>query len=133
MRLHARRVYVSHDGLCVPCVAGHAPRHLDRNITLLGRVVQGMPLLSSLRRGGGAMGFYENASQRVPINRVRVAADVPPDERMPLEVIRTDTPLFSSLVDALRNRGGTWYKVPAGHIELCNVPIAVRAVGSGTK
>ena len=114
-------------------VTGHAPRHLDRNITLLGRVVQGMPLLSSLPRGGGAMGFYDNASQRVPIHRVRVAADVPPDERTPLAVIRTDTPMFSSLVDALRNRGGTWYKVPAGHIELCNVPIAVRAIGSATK
>ena len=48
-------------------------------------------------------------------------------ERTNLEVIRTDTPLFTSLVEALRNRGGTWYKVPAGHIELCNMPIAVRA------
>ena len=114
-------------------VTGHAPRHLDRNITLLGRVVQGMPLLSSLPRGGGAMGFYESASQRVPINRVRVAADVPFAERTDLEVIRTETQLFASLVEALRNRGGTWYKVPAGNIELCNVPIAVRAIGSATK
>jgi peptidylprolyl isomerase len=92
-----------------------------------------MPLLSSLPRGAGAMGFYDNVSQRVPINRVRVAVDVPLAERTELEVIRTETPLFASLVEALRNRGGTWYKVPAGHIELCNMPIAVRAVGSGTK
>ena len=114
-------------------VTGHAPRHLDRNITLLGRVVHGMPLLASLPRGGGAMGFYENASQRVPIHRVRVAADVPVAERTELEVIRTETPLFASLVEALRNRGGDWYKVPAGHIELCNVPIAVRPVGSSVR
>ena len=114
-------------------VTGHAPRHLDRNITLLGRVLQGMPLLSSLPRGGGTMGFYASATQRVPIHRVRVAADVPPAERTELEVIRTETPLFASLVETLRNRGGTWYKVPAGHIELCNVPIAVRAVGSAAK
>ena len=60
------------------------------------------------------------------VNRVRVAVDVPRAERTDLEVIRTETPLFASLVEALRNRGGTWYKVPAGHIELCNVPIAVR-------
>ena len=114
-------------------VTGHAPRHLDRNITLLGRVVQGMPLLSSLPRGTGALGFYENASQRVPINRVRIATDVPANERTPLEVIRTDTPLFKSMVEALRNRSGTWYKVPAGHIELCNVPIAVRPAGLPAK
>ena len=114
-------------------VTGHAPRHLDRNITLLGRVVQGMPLLSTLPRGSGPLGFYEKAGQRVPIKSVRIAADVPAAERTNLEVIRTDTPLFASLVEALRNRGGTWYKVPAGHIELCNVPIAVRAVTGAAK
>ena len=107
-------------------VTGHAPRHLDRNMTLLGRVVQGMPLLSSLPRGTGALGFYEKAEQRVPIKSIRVAADLPLAERTTLEVVRTDTPLFKALVEALRNRGGAWFKVPAGHVELCNVPIAVR-------
>ena len=55
-------------------VIGQAPRHLDRNVTLLGRVVQGMELLSVLPRGSGALGFYEHAEQRVPINSLRVAA-----------------------------------------------------------
>ena len=58
-------------------VIGNAPRHLDRNITLVGRVVQGMELLSVLPRGTGALGFYEKAEQRVPIKSIRVAADVP--------------------------------------------------------
>lgn len=111
-------------------VTGHAPRHLDRNIAVLGRVVQGMPLLSVLPRGTAALGFYEKPEQRLPIKSIRIAADVPATERTNLEVIRTDTRLFTGLVEALRNRGGTWYKVPAGHIELCNVPIAVRAVAA---
>ncbi|MEO8103812.1 MAG: peptidylprolyl isomerase, partial [Betaproteobacteria bacterium] len=114
-------------------VTGHAPRHLDRNITLLGRVVHGMPLLSTLPRGTGPLGFYEQAGQRVPIKSVRIAADVAVAERTGLEIIRTDTPVFAALVEALRNRGGTWYKVPAGHIELCNVPIAVRALPVAAK
>ena len=111
-------------------VTGHAPRHLDRNIAVLGRVVQGMPLLSVLPRGTAALGFYEKPEQRVSIKSIRIAADVPAVERTNLEVIRTDTKLFTALVEALRNRGGPWYKVPAGHIELCNMPIAVRAVAS---
>jgi len=111
-------------------VTGHAPRHLDRNIAVLGRVVQGMSLISVLPRGTAALGFYEKPEQRVPIKSIRIAVDVPAAERTNLEVIRTDTRLFTTLVDALRNRGGPWYKVPAGHIELCNVPIAVRAVAS---
>ena len=44
-------------------VIGHAPRHLDRNVTLFGRVVQGMELLSALPRGTGPLGFYEKPEQ----------------------------------------------------------------------
>ena len=40
-------------------VIGHAPRHLDRNIALVGRVIEGIEHLSSLPRGTGALGFYE--------------------------------------------------------------------------
>jgi len=107
-------------------VIGHAPRHLDRNIALVGRVVQGMELLSVLPRGTGPLGFYETPEQYVPIQRVRLAADVPAAERARLEVIRTDTPTFAALVESRRNRRDDWYKFPSGHVELCNVPIVVR-------
>lgn len=108
-------------------VIGHAPRQLDRNIALVGRVVQGMEWLSSLPRGRGPLGFYEQPSQHVPIRRVRVAADVPEAERSRLEVLRTDSATFGALVEARRNRRDDWYKVPAGYIDLCNVPLPVRA------
>jgi len=109
-------------------VIGHAPRQLDRNIALVGRVVQGMELLSVLPRGTGPLGFYEQPSQHVPITSVRVAADVPEAERSRLEVLRTDTATFAALVEARRNRRDDWYKVPAGYIDLCNVPLPVRAM-----
>ncbi len=107
-------------------VIGHAPRHLDRNVTLLGRVVQGMALLSTIPRGTGSMGYYEKPEERMPVKSVRVAADVPESERSNLEVLRTDTPTFLALVDARRNRREEWFKDPAGHVDLCNVPIPVR-------
>lgn len=116
----------SGSGASLYAVTGHAPRHLDRNITVVGRVLQGMPLLSVMPRGTRALGFYEKASEFAPIKSIRIAADVPLMERTELEVIRTDTPTFTRAVDALRNRGGDWFKVPAGHVELCNVPLAVR-------
>jgi cyclophilin family peptidyl-prolyl cis-trans isomerase len=108
-------------------VIGHAPRHLDRNVTLLGRVVQGIELLSSLPRGTGAMGFYEKPEQRVTIKSFKVAADVPEAQRTPLEELRTDTQTFTDYIDARRNRHEEWFKVPAGHVDVCNVPIPVRA------
>jgi peptidylprolyl isomerase len=107
-------------------VTGHAPRHLDRNVTLVGRVLQGMDLLSALPRGTGALGFYEKPDQRVSIKSIRVAADVPASQRTELEVLRTDTPTFTAYVEARRNRREEWFKVPAGHVDVCNVPIVVR-------
>jgi len=107
-------------------VTGHAPRQLDRNITVVGRVVQGMELLSALPRGPAPMGMYEKAEQYVPIKQVRVAADLPAAQRTPIEVLRTDTPTFTALIESRRNRRDEWYKVPAGRIDVCNVPLPVR-------
>jgi peptidylprolyl isomerase len=107
-------------------VIGQAPRHLDRNVTLLGKVVQGMELLSVTPRGSGALGFYEHPQQRIPIKSIRVAADVPAAQRTELEVLRTDTPTFLAYVGARANRVEEWFKVPAGHVDVCNVPVPVR-------
>lgn len=112
-------------------VIGQAPRHLDRNATLLGKVVQGMELLSSLPRGKGPLGFYEKPEQRVPILSFKVASDVPEAQRTPLEELRTDTQTFTEYVEARRNRHEEWFKVPAGHVDVCNVPIPVRARAGG--
>ena len=114
-------------------VIGNAPRHLDRNITVVGRVLQGMELLSVLPRGTGPLGFYEKAEQRVPIKSIRLASDLPAAERTNLEVLRTDTPTFTALVESRRNRRDEWFKVPSGYVELCNVPIPVRAAGAAPK
>ena len=120
-------------GVEIYVVIGQAPRHLDRNVTLIGRVVQGMELLSTLPRGTGPMGFYEKAAQRAPIQAFRVAADLPVSERSPLEIIRTDTPLFQTLVESRRNRHEPWFQFQAGRIELGNVPIPVRQAGRAPK
>jgi peptidylprolyl isomerase len=114
-------------------VIGASPRWLDRNITVAGRVVQGMELLSTLPRGTGALGFYEKPEQRLPIKSIRLAADVAKNERTDLEVLRTDTPTFTALVESRRNRHDEWYKVPAGYIDVCSVPIPVRPIGAAAK
>jgi len=120
-------------GMELYVVIGHAPRHLDRNVTLFGRVVQGMELLSALPRGAGAMGFYEKPEQRVPIKAIRIAADVPVAERSELEIMRTDTTSFQELIESRRNRREEWFQTPAGHIEICNVPIPVRLKHDGAR
>ena len=63
-------------------VIGQSPRGLDRNITLVGRVVRGIELLSVIPRGHGAMGFYEKAAglRSDPLGAPRRR---PPGERAP--------------------------------------------------
>ena len=111
-------------------VIGQAPRHLDRNVTLLGRVLSGMERLSVQPRGTGPLGRYEHVEQYVPLTSMRVAADVPPAQRTNLEVLRTDTPAFAAYLEARRNRHEEWFKVPAGHVDVCNVPLPVRPVAA---
>ena len=110
-------------------VIGQSPRHLDRDITVVGRVVAGMPLLSTLPRGTAPMGFYDSPDKNVPIKAIRLAASVPLAQRANLEVMRTDSAAYQAVLEAQRHRGGPWSKVTAGHVDLCNAPIPVREVG----
>ena len=116
----------SGSGTSMYVVTGHAPRHLDRNITLVGTVREGQALLSTLPRGQGDMGFYTSADEYTYIKDISLAADLPPKKRTALQVLRTDTATFKGVVEAQRNRGGEWYQHPAGYIEVCNVRVPVR-------
>ena len=107
-------------------VIGQAPRQLDRNIALVGRVVEGMQYLAARPRGSGPMGFYENPAHQTKILSVRLASDLPPSQRMHLEALRTDTSTFAALVESRRNRSDAWYLHKAGKIDVCNVPLPVR-------
>ncbi|MEM8694953.1 MAG: peptidylprolyl isomerase [Pseudomonadota bacterium] len=109
-------------------VIGHAPRHLDRNIALVGRVIDGIGALSSLSRGTGPLGFYETAEERVPIASVRLASQLPEAERPRFEVMRTDTQAFRTYVEARANRSG-WFIRPAGAVDVCNVNLPIRRAG----
>lgn len=112
-------------GTSLYAVIGPA-RQLDRNITVVGRVIAGMPLLAALPRGPAPMGFYDKPEQNVAITAVKLAADVPLAERSKLEVMRTDSATYQAVLDAARNRGGPWTKFSANHVDLCAAPIPTR-------
>ena len=107
-------------------VTGQAPRALDHQLTVVGRVVKGMELLSVTPRGPAPMGFYAKPEQRAPILSVKLASDVPEAQRTRLQLLRTDSQAFVDATEARRNRVDDFYTVPAGHIDLCNVALPVR-------
>jgi peptidylprolyl isomerase len=108
---------------------GHAPRHLDRNIAIVGRVVSGMEALASLPRGTEALGFYKDRSQDAPIARVRLASSIDANQRPSFEYLREDSASFARWLKVKKNRRDAFYIRPAGGVDLCNAPVPVRPAG----
>jgi cyclophilin family peptidyl-prolyl cis-trans isomerase len=107
-------------------VIGHAPRHLDRNIAIVGRVIEGIEHLSSLPRGTGNLGFYEDPVQRVAIASIRLASELPEAQRPRLQYLNTDSATYHRYVAARANRKDAFFNVPAGGVDVCNVPVPIR-------
>jgi len=109
-------------------VIGHAPRHLDRNIAIVGRVVEGIEHLSSLPRGSVGLGFYERAEQRVPIVQVRLASALPAAERPAFAYLSNRSDSWARYAAARANRQDSFFIRPAGAADICNLPVPVRRV-----
>lgn len=107
-------------------VIGHAPRALDGNIAVVGRVIEGIERMSSLPRGTEALGFYKDAAQNVPIASVRLASEIPPAARPAYQVMDTMSPTFGEYLRVKANRHDDFFTRPAGGVDLCSVNVPVR-------
>lgn len=107
-------------------VIGNAPRQLDRNIAIVGRVIDGIENLSALPRGTGDLGFYKDKAQNVPIASVRLASEMPASDRPAYEYMDTASASFARYLQVRANRHDAFYIRPAGGVDLCNVQVPVR-------
>jgi peptidylprolyl isomerase len=111
-------------------VIGHAPRHLDRNIAVVGRVISGIEHLSSLPRGTEALGFYKTEAERTPIVSIRIASELPAAEQPKFEYLSTTSDSFARYADARANRRDPFFITPAGGADICNIPVPIRPVAA---
>lgn len=107
-------------------VIGHAPRHLDRNMAMVGRVIEGMQWLSSLPRGTGRLGFYEAPAEGMQIASVRLGTQFPEDERPRFQYRATDNPRFAAWVKMRESRPEEFFAVKAGGADICNMEAPIR-------
>jgi len=106
---------------------GHAPRHLDRNIALVGRVIEGIEYLSSLPRGTAGLGFYDKPEKRTALRTIQMGNEVPD---LPVyEYLSTESESFTRYVEARANRRDAFFIRPAGGADVCNIPVPVRRAG----
>ena len=112
------------DGSELYAVIGHAPRHLDRNMAVVGRALDGLAPLAALPRGTEALGFYATETEKLPITAARLASDTPGAPRW--QVMRTDSATFAALIAARANRREPFFLRPANGVDVCNVRVPVR-------
>ena len=109
-------------------VIGHAPRALDRNIAVVGRVIEGIEHLSTLPRGKGEAGVYDDPALRVPIVSARLGDELPEAERPRFDYRASESESFATYLQGRATRNDPFYRVPAGGVDLCSVQGPIRRV-----
>ena len=109
-------------------IIGHAPRHLDRNIAIVGRTIEGIEHLSSLQRGSGPLGFLlpEKGEIATPITSIQLASSMPEGGRPRFAFLSEDSEAFAKYLDIRANRYDSFYDTPAGGVALCNVNVPIK-------
>lgn len=116
------------DGTELYAVIGHAPRHLDRNLAVIGRIVEGLDAHSSLPRGTAELGVYATEAERTPIIRAMLATNLPEPPRF--QIMDTASASFVRYKAARANRSGFFVR-PAAGLDLCNTQIPIRRIAAG--
>ncbi len=109
-------------------VIGQAPRYLDRNMNVFGRVIHGMEVVQSIRRGPAANnGIIRDETRASRIRSLYVASDIPEEERPSAYVMDTGSPGFADLLRDRRERKQRFFhRQPPPVLDVCQVPMAGR-------
>ena len=109
-------------------VIGQAPRYLDRNMNVFGRVVDGMDAVQRIRRGpAGENGIIQDETLSSRIRSMKLASDMPREERLSALVIDTNSKGFEKLLKERRNRKQKFFHhKPPEVLDVCQVPMAGR-------
>ncbi len=91
-------------------VLGQAPRHLDKNMSVVGKVVAGMRHLQQLPRGMRASGgVIESPTSQSQILSARMGDKLSPNERRTFQVQRASHPAYQQKVTLSRNLDNPFY------------------------
>jgi len=107
-------------------VIGHSPRHLDRNLAIVGRVLEGQDSLAARPRGTDTLGFYKTDPERTKIISAKMASDLAVANRPGFQILDSTTKTFEAWVEARANRDQAFFVRPAGALDICNALPPVR-------
>ena len=109
-------------------VIGQAPRYLDRNMNIFGRIVYGMDVVQGINRGPVLNnGIIDDDTGRTRISKLRMLNDIPEDDRLSTYVMNTHNEAFEDLLKDRRNRKQKFFhNKPPAVLDVCQVPVAGR-------
>jgi len=105
-------------------VALQPQRYLDRNLTVFGRVIEGMEHLQALRRVQPAQSADDDLGEKIVT--MRIASAIPADVRPTFEYLDNMSKSFDAFVEARRNRPEEFFYYRPDHVDICQFPYPVR-------
>ncbi|MCA8889473.1 MAG: peptidylprolyl isomerase, partial [Parvularculaceae bacterium] len=105
-------------------IALQPQRYLDRNLSVFGRVIDGMAHLQALRRVTPPESKDDDLGET--IISMRMASDLPEDERPRFEILDSASPAFAAFAEARRNRPEEFFYFRPNYLDICQMPVPVR-------
>ncbi len=100
-------------------------RRLDRNYSVVGKVLYGIEGLSSLPRGSAdSGGFYDDPKQYLKITRVAFLKNISASERVDIKILRSESETFSKWIQAKKDMIGFPYNW--GTLDICGISLPMR-------
>jgi len=105
-------------------IALQPQRYLDRNMSVFGRVIDGMQHLQALRRVEPPSEKTDDIGETV--KSIRVSADLPASSREAFEILDSARPAFAAFAEARRNRPEAFFHFRPDFLDVCQFPVPVR-------
>ena len=109
-------------------VIGQAPRYLDRNMNVFGRVIHGMDVVQRIQRGPTEQnGIIQSDTARSRIVSMRLGTEQAAEERLRAYVPDSNSKPFERMLDDRRERKQKFFvQRPPEVLDICQVPNAGR-------
>lgn len=107
-------------------IALQPQRYLDRNLSVVGRVISGMEYIQRLRRNMPPESKTDPVGDTIVA--MRIGADLPSDQQRDFETLKTRSEAFMSYWEARRNRPEAFFYVRHDYLDICQFPVPVREV-----
>lgn len=112
----------------IAIMMGQAPRHLDRNMNIFGKVVWGSEVLNRLARAlAGEGGGIADEARRSVIQSAYLGSDLAPEQQLPLELLDYKSAEFAQFLQSKRVRDDAFFVEKGnGALDVCSIDVPVR-------